>query len=204
MSIIFNKNKNEPYSINAVEEILGTIDDITLNEEYRSISASVEENIIQNKINLNFIIKETNKFFVEKINIFGNNITRENVIRNQLELDEGDPYNSILQKKSENNLKSLNFFKSVKLETIDSINQNNKIININVEEKATGEISAGAGFGTSGSTFTFGVRENNYLGKGLAVDANASISTDSIKGNLVSITQTIKIVTNQFLQMFKL
>ena len=184
LNIIFNKNKNEPYSINAVEEILGTIDDITLNEEYRSISASVEENIIQNKINLNFIIKETNKFFVEKINIFGNNITRENVIRNQLELDEGDPYNSILQKKSENNLKSLNFFKSVKLETIDSINQNNKIININVEEKATGEISAGAGFGTSGSTFTFGVRENNYLGKGLAVDANASISTDSFKGKL--------------------
>ena len=181
---IFIKNKNEPYSINAVEEILGTIDEITLNEEYKSINASVEESIFQNKINLDFIIQETDKFFVEKINIFGNNITRENVIRNQLELDEIDPYNIILKKDLENNLKSLNFFKTVKLETVDSETKNKKIVNINVEEKATGEISAGLGFGTSGSTFTFGVRENNYLGKGLAVDANASISTDNIKGKL--------------------
>ena len=51
------------------------------------------------KLNLNFKIEETEKFFVEKINIFGNNITRENVIRNQLEIDEGDPFNEILAKK---------------------------------------------------------------------------------------------------------
>ena len=108
---IFNKNKNEPYSINAVEQILNTIDEITLNDEFKSINATVDESITQNKINLNFIIQETDKFFVEKINIFGNNITRENVIRNQLELDEGDPFNLILQKRSENNLKSLNFLK---------------------------------------------------------------------------------------------
>ena len=66
------------------------------------------------KLNLNFKIEETEKIFVEKINIFGNNVTRENVIRNQLEIDEGDPYNEILAKKSINNIKSLNFFKNVK------------------------------------------------------------------------------------------
>ena len=97
---IFGKNRNEPYSINAVEQILNTIDEITLTEEYKSINATVEENVALNKINLNFIIQETDKFFVEKINIFGNNITRENVIRNQLELDEGDQFNLILQKRS--------------------------------------------------------------------------------------------------------
>ena len=120
--------------------------------------------------------------FSEKINIFGNNITRENVIRNQLELDEGDPYNIILKKRSENNLKSLNFFKTVKLETVDSETKNKKIVNINVEE-SYGRNTAGAGLHI-GSTFTFGVRENNYLEKGLVVDANASIRTDSIKGKL--------------------
>ena len=46
--------------------------------------------LIDNKINLKFNIEETDKFYVEKINIFGNNVTRENVIRNQLEIDEGD------------------------------------------------------------------------------------------------------------------
>ena len=54
----------------------------------------------------------------EKINIFGNNITRENVIRNQLEIDEGDPYNEILANKSVNNIKSLNFFKTVRTDVI--------------------------------------------------------------------------------------
>ena len=61
---------------------------------------------------------------------------------------------------------------------------NSKIINITVEEKPTGEIMSGAGFGTSGSTFTFGIKENNYLGKGLNVNANATISPEDFKGLL--------------------
>ena len=181
---LFKELKGTTYSINTVNKILDELDKITLNEEYKSISAGVEENIVENKLDLIFNIKETEKIFVEKINIFGNNITRESVIRNNLEIDEGDPFNEILQNKGENNLKSLNFFKSVSSEIIDGNNQNTKIININVEEKATGEITAGAGLGTSGGTFVFGIKENNYLGKGLAVIANTSINAESIKGSL--------------------
>ena len=179
---IFKKTKGKPYSINVVEEILDEIDNITINEEYTSVKAYVEENIISNQINLNFTIKETEKYFVNRINIFGNNITRENVIRNQLEIDEGDPYNEIINNKSINNLNSLNFFKSVQSEVLDGDEKNSKVINITVEEKATGEIMAGAGFGTSGSSIMFGVKENNYLGKGISLDANGTISTDSFKG----------------------
>jgi outer membrane protein insertion porin family len=179
---IFIKTKGKPYSINVVEEILDEIDNITINQEYTSVKAFVEENIISNQINLNFTINETEKYFVERINIFGNNITRENVIRNQLEIDEGDPYNEILENKSINNLNSLNFFKSVQSEVLDGDEKNSKVINITVEEKATGEIMAGAGFGTSESSFMFGVKENNYLGKGISLDANGTISPDSFKG----------------------
>jgi len=179
---IFIKTKGKPYSINVVEEILDEIDNITINQEYTSVKAFVEENIISNQINLNFTINETEKYFVERINIFGNNITRENVIRNQLEIDEGDPYNEILDNKSINNLNSLNFFKSVQSEVLDGDEKNSKVINITVEEKATGEIMAGAGFGTSESSFMFGVKENNYLGKGISLDANGTISPDSFKG----------------------
>ena len=176
--------KGKPYSINTVEDILDEIDLITTNMEYKSIKASINEEVISNKLNIDFIIEETEKFFVEKINIFGNNVTMEHVIRNQLVIDEGDPYNEILAKKSENNIKSLNFFRSVKTDIIDGKNENSKIININIEEKPTGEISAGAGVGTSGSTVMFGVKENNYLGKGLSVDGNATISEETFKGLL--------------------
>ena len=181
---LFNDLNGKKYSLNSVNSILDTIDQITTSEEFKTINAFVEEDIVENKINLNFIINEAEKYVVEKINIFGNNVTRENVIRNQLELDEGDPYNEILKNKSLNNIKGLNFFKNVSTEVTDGKNNNSKIINIKVEEKPTGEIMAGAGFGTSGSTFTFGVKENNYLGKGLGVDANATISPETFKGKL--------------------
>jgi len=181
---LFIEVKGEPYSISIVNKILEEIDKITLNEEYKSISASVSESIYDDKFDINFDVKETEKFFVERINIFGNNITRESVIRNQLEIDEGDPFNEILQKKSENNLKSLNFFKNISSEIIDGNESNSKIININVKEKPTGEIMAGAGVGTSGGTILFGVKENNYLGKGLSVDANATFTSETFKGQL--------------------
>ncbi len=144
----------------------------------------MEEDIYDQKINLKFIIKSLDPVFVERINIFGNNVTKERVIRNQLEIDEGDPYNEILAKKSINNLKSLNFFKSVRSETIDGNSTGSKKINITIEEKPTGEISAGAGVGTSGSSISFGVKENNYLGNGIALSSNVTLTDESLKGIL--------------------
>ena len=170
------------YSLNSIEQILDEINLITLNEQYSSIKASYREDIANDKINIDFIIEDAEKYFVEKINIFGNNVTLENVIRNQFEIDEGDPFNEILQKRTVNNLKGLSIFKDVRSEVLDSKNLNNKIINISVEEKPTGEISAGAGVGTSGSSVSFGVKENNFLGKGIKLNSNLSVSGDSLKG----------------------
>ncbi len=175
--------KGQPYSLYSVDKILDEIDLITTNEEFKSSNAFAQQNIDSGKLNIDFIIEKDKTFFIERINIFGNNVTRENVIRNQLEIDEGDPYNEILAKKSENNLKNLNFFKSVKSTIIDGKNQNSKVINYELVEKPTGELTAGAGVGTGGGSFFFGVKENNYLGKGISVDAEINVSTNSIKGN---------------------
>ena len=184
---LFSKIKGEKYSINMVNQILEELENITISQQYESTSASVIENIDDNIINLTFELSETERFIIEKINIFGNNVTKETVIRNQFEIDEGDPFNEILQKKTENNIKSLNFFKSVNIDTIDGSVLNSKVLNINLEEKPTGEISAGAGVGTSGGTISFGVRENNYLGSGVQVNSNITLNDDSIKG-LLSVT----------------
>ena len=175
--------KDEPYSLYSVDKILDKIDLITTTEEFKSSNAYAQQNIILDKLNIDFVVEKRETFVIERINILGNNVTRESVIRNQLEIDEGDPYNEILAKKSENNLKSLNFFKSVKSRIVDGKNQNSKVINYEIIEKPTGEITAGAGVGTDGGSFFFGVKENNYLGKGVAVDADITFSTDSIKGN---------------------
>ena len=182
---LFNDLKGEPYSINRIEKIIKKINEISIYEQYVSSEAFVEENIFENKIDLKFIINEIQTVQVDKINILGNNVTKEVVIRNQLELDEGDPFNEILFTRSINNIKGLNFFKDVKSEIIDNKDNEAKIINISVEEKPTGEIMAGAGFGTSGTTTSFGIKENNYLGNGLSIDAKLDLSEESIKGRFL-------------------
>ena len=181
---VFIEIKDEPYSLYGIEKILNQIDEITLNDEYKSINAYLSEEIIENKINITFNIEKSTDFFVEKINIFGNSVTKESVIRNKFLIDEGDPYNEILKNKTVNNLKSLNYFKTVNADVIDGKKDNSKIINISVEEQATGEISASAGFGTSENNIGFAVKENNFLGKGISLDSNLILSTDSIKGLL--------------------
>ena len=181
----FKKLENEPYSINRIEDIVDKIETITINEQYESIQANVNEEIVSNKININFKIEEMEKFYIERINIFGNNVTRESVIRNQIEIDEGDPFNQILYSKSLNNIKALNFFKDVNAEILDGNQFNTKIINIEISEKATGEIFAGVGTGTDGSNFSFGVKENNFLGRGVKVDSNLNVSEERIKGKFL-------------------
>ena len=179
---LFNNLKGKPYSINQVEKILEKIEIITINDQFLSVKASIEEKINSNKLDIIFKIDEVEKYYVKKINILGNNITQENVIRNQFEIDEGDPFNEILQNKTLNNLKNLNIFREVSSEIITSESDKTKIINVNVEEKPTGEIFAGAGAGTSGATFSVGIKENNYLGKGLTVQADGTLTEDSFKG----------------------
>ena len=184
IEILFNDLKNTKYSINKIDKILEEIDEVVLDEQYESVEALVEEQLVNNQLNLKFVVNETEKIFIERINIFGNNVTSENVIRNQLLIDEGDPFNKILEAKSINNIKSLNFFRNVSSEIVTNEENKTKEINILVEEKPTGEIMAGAGFGTSGASFLFGVKENNFLGKGLSIDSELNFGTESIKGKI--------------------
>tara|TARA_Y100000590_G_scaffold470542_1_gene666177 strand:+ start:696 stop:2936 length:2241 start_codon:yes stop_codon:yes gene_type:complete len=180
---LFTKLENEPYSYNSIEKIIKEVELIALRDEYDSINALVEENVIdKNKLNFTVFIDESQKYLIERINVLGNNITREDVIRNNLTLDEGDTFNKILHKRSINNLKALNFFKTVESNISEGSSKDNKIINIEVEEKPTGEISAGAGVGTSGTMLGFSVKENNFLGRGVEFATNIEITDESIRG----------------------
>ena len=81
-------------------------------------------------------------------------------------------------------LKARNIFKSVKEKIVDGSEKDLKILEITVEEKPTGEVSAGAGVGTNRGSFAFNVQENNYLGEGKNVGFNIEIDQESVKGTL--------------------
>ena len=178
------KLKGKKYSSKIVNKTLDEIDQILLSREFLFLNTKYDLSIVdKNKINLKFKFEDLEKFYVERINIFGNFITEEKVIRNALIVDEGDAFNEVLLDKSINSIKSRGIFQKVesKIKTSKTDNQK-KVIDILVEEMPTGEIYAGAGTGTSGATITAGIQEKNYLGKGIKLGTNILISEDEIKG----------------------
>jgi len=181
----FPKLKGDTYSLLKINKLLNEIDKIALSGQYEFINAKIIEKIDGNKINFEINISESEKFYVEKININGNFNTLEEVIRNNLIIDEGDPFNEILFNKSVNEIQSLGIFKNVKTDIQEGSNPSYKIINFDVEERPTGEISVSAGFGTEGETIGAGIKENNFLGKGINLNTSLELTADSIKGNFI-------------------
>ncbi len=178
----FDNLKGKKYSKKKVDNLIEELNNFTLLNDFIFINASYQEIVKEkNKIDLIISFDDIEKQYVQRINVFGNFITDEKVIRNALIVDEGDPYNEILFKKSIENIKSKNIFKSVEYDVEDNQNKN-KVINLKVEEKATGEIFAGAGTGTTGTSISGGIKENNYLGLGIKLDTNLNITDDTVKG----------------------
>ena len=177
-----NNLKGETYSKKDLDDLIDELNEYILQSDYVFLNTQYKQ-IVKNENQIDVIISFDNleKKFVQRINILGNYITDEKVIRNSFIIDEGDPYNEILFNRSIQNLKARNLFKNVEYKILD--NQNlSKTIDVTVEEKATGEIFAGAGTGTTGTSITGGVKENNYLGLGIKLDTNLTLTDETIKG----------------------
>ena len=181
----FKDLKGQQYSRKIINNLIDDLNQFILRNDFTFINAKFDETIKENnKIDINIFFDELDQKIVERINIFGNFITDEKVIRNTLIVDEGDVYNDVLFNKSIQKVKAKNIFKSVNYETSSS-DDLSKTINITVEEKPTGELFAGAGTGTTGTSFTAGIKEKNYLGLGIKLDTNLVVSDDSIKGRFL-------------------
>ena len=179
---IYSKLAGEYYSPFKVKKILDEIDEIISSNNLQFVEHNVEEEVKDKIINITFNIFEGEKELVERVNIKGNTVTNEDVIRSELILDEGDPFTKIKLDKSIANIKSRNIFKDVEYSVNEGSEDNLKIIDIEIEERPTGEISAGAGIGTSGGTVSFGIKENNWLGTGRSVEFKMDLDEESLTG----------------------
>ena len=132
------------------------------------------------EVDLTYVINESPRIFVERIDISGNIRTLDKVIRREMLLVEGDPYNLSKMKQSEQSIRDLGFFKDVTVETKRGSRPDLAVVDIDVEEQSTGELSIGAGFSTlDGPLADFRVRERNFLGKGQNLLFATTISGDS-------------------------
>ncbi len=180
----FKKYIGEYYSPFSIKKILDKIDELIDDTNLQFVEHNVEEILSSDTIEIKFNIYETEKVLVNRIDITGNNVTNEEVIRSELLLDEGDPFSKLSLDKSVAKLKSRNIFAGVTSKVSDSKELNQKNIIIDVEEKPTGEISAGAGIGSNGGAFAVQVSENNWLGTGNRIKFDLEVDTESLSGTL--------------------
>ncbi len=172
------------YSLRKLNDVLSKIDKLSEQKELQFINHNVLETLEDNGVQVKINIFEGEKFIIERINIVGNAVTNDSVIRSELLVDEGDPYSVLLVNKSINRIKGRGLFGSVIQEVSSGSSSDLKVLNITVEEKATGEIIAGAGIGTDGTSFSVGIKENNWLGRGISLQSALLLTEEKVSGNI--------------------
>ncbi len=180
----FEKVVGDFYSPFKIKNLLDELDRIINFNDIQFVEHSVNEIVSTEGIEIIINIFEGRKNLVERINIYGNSITNEDVIRSELLLDEGDPFNNLKLDQSIAKLKAKDIFATVKKEVKVGSEPDLQIIDITIEEKPTGEISAGAGVGSDGGTLQVGIKENNWLGTGVNLSSFVEINDTSVKGNI--------------------
>lgn len=131
-------------------------------------------------ISITYFIDEGARAYIERINIIGNTRTRDYVIRREFDIAEGDAYNQVLIEKAERRLRNLGFFKNVRIYSEPGSSPDRVIVNVQVEDQATGEVSVGAGYSTSnGFIAELSISEKNFLGRGQYVRAAIGRGTEA-------------------------
>ena len=118
-------------------------------------------------INVTYLIDEGPRVYIERINIIGNQRTRDYVIRREFRLAEGDAYNPLMVDKAKTRLQTLGFFKKVEIKRRSGSAPDRVVLDVELDEQASGEVSFGAGYSTSeGVIGDVSITERNLLGRG--------------------------------------
>ena len=137
-----------------------------------------------------FVINEAPRVYVEQIDINGNTLTQDKVVRREFRIAEGDAFNSLQVKRSTARINSLGYFQeNFEIDQVDAATPDRIILEANVQERATGELSLSAGFSSLESfIFQGSIRQNNFRGRGQTVGLSGSYSRYSRSGS-VSFTE---------------
>ena len=134
-----------------------------------------DRNFDTHTVSIVFTIDEGPRTYIERINVRGNTRTRDYVIRREFDISEGDAYNRALVDRAERRLKNLDFFKTVKITTEPGSSSDRVILNVDLEEKSTGDFSVSGGYSTvDGPLAEVSISERNFLGRGLYAKASVT------------------------------
>ena len=175
------------YNADQVEKTITAIADAvgTLGYAFVDVRPNIKRNKDTLTIDVDYDIQEGPRVYVERINITGNTRTLDKVIRREFRLGEGDAFNTAKLRRSQQRLQNLGFFEKVDVSNTPGTAPDKTIIEVNVVEQSTGEISVGAGYSTSSGVLgDISVRERNLLGRGQDLRVGLSLGTRSTQIDL--------------------
>jgi len=165
------------YNVEAVEK---SVEEMQIEASRRGYAFAVvrprgDRNFDAHTVAVVFAVDEGPRTYIERINVKGNTRTRDYVIRREFDISEGDAYNRALVDRAERRLKNLDFFKTVKITTEPGSSSDRVILNVDLEEKSTGDFSVSGGYSTTdGALAEVSVSERNFLGRGLFAKASVT------------------------------
>lgn len=161
--------EGETFNAEQVDKSIDKVTEALGDEGYAfvNIDPQFQRDTKARTIGINYVIGESQRVYVDKINIAGNVRTQDSVIRREFRLSEGDPYNVSKLRRSQQRLNNLGYFSNVDIQNKKSATPDKMNIDVNVEEKSTGELTIGGGFSTTdGLLSDISITERNLLGTG--------------------------------------
>jgi len=170
-------SQGDIYNAEAVEKSVEAIASETAKRGYAftQVRPRGDRDPSSRTVNIVYSVEEGPRVYVERINVRGNTRTRDYVVRREFDMGEGDAFNKVYLDRAERRLKALGYFKNVKVSTEQGSSPDRVVINVDVEDQATGSFSISGGYSTSdGFLAEAAVQETNFLGRGQYVKVSAS------------------------------
>jgi outer membrane protein insertion porin family len=163
---------------NAIKIMMNTL--MENGYSFAQVRPEVSRNSADHRLGITYVIEEGPRVYVERIHVHGNTRTRDYVIRRAFDVNEGDAYNPILVKVAEQRLNNLGFFKTVKITGHQGSAPDRLIIDVEVTEQPTGQLSASLGYSTVEKLLgEIGISETNFMGKGQYIRLSGTLGNYS-------------------------
>ncbi|ESZ41114.1 outer membrane protein assembly factor yaeT [Mesorhizobium sp. L2C054A000] len=176
---VVQTHKGDVYNAKNVEDTIIALTEKVAGSGYAfaQVTPRGDRNFENHTISVVYTIDQGTKAYIERIEIRGNDRTRDYVIRREFDVSEGDAFNQVLIQRAKKRLEKLDYFEKVDVSTVPGSEPDQVVLVVDVVEKSTGEFSVGAGYSTGGETagpsVEGSVAERNFLGRGQYIKVSA-------------------------------
>ncbi len=185
----------KPYSAKEIEDSVLSVTESVAGSGYAfaKVEPRGDRNFENHTISVVYSVDQGPRAYIQRIEIRGNDKTRDYVIRHEFDLNEGDAFNQVMVQRAKRRLEALDFFQTVNISTAPGSDPDQVILVVDVVEKSTGEFSIGGGYTTGGESpgaqVEAAITERNFLGRGQYIRISAGAGQDDMRNYGLSFTE---------------